>query len=103
VDSVIREVKEETGLEIANVRLCGLKHFVRRDDSRYIVLFYRTDCFSGTLKSSAEGKVFWMERSELTGERIAHGFDSMLKVFEDENLSENYWYLEKEEWKMINR
>ena len=27
VDSVIREVKEETGLDIANVQLCGIKQF----------------------------------------------------------------------------
>lgn len=28
VDSVIREVKEETGLDISNVQLCGIKQYV---------------------------------------------------------------------------
>lgn len=37
-DSVVREVSEETGLEIADVRLCGVRHWVPPDnDHRYIV------------------------------------------------------------------
>ena len=104
VSSVIREVKEETGLDIADVQLCGMKHFVQKDgSSRYIVLLYRTSNYSGELKSSAEGRVFWMERSELTGEKLAHGFDSMLDVFEDEHLSENFWYYQNEKWMMKNQ
>ena len=33
VDSVIREVKEETGLSISDVRLCGLKQFMEEDET----------------------------------------------------------------------
>ena len=55
VDSVIREVKEETGLTIENPVLCGIKQFQTRDDARYVVLFYKTNRFSGELKSSNEG------------------------------------------------
>lgn len=58
-DSVIREVKEETGLDIRNPVLCGVKHFYTTDDKRYLVLFYKTKEFSGTLKSSEEGEVYW--------------------------------------------
>ena len=90
VRSVIREVKEETGLDIADVRLCGLKQFTRRNgEYRYIVLFYRTSTFSGELRSSAEGRVFWIERNELEQCELADGFLQMLPVFEDESKSEN--------------
>ena len=37
VDSVIREVKEETGLDIQSPKLCGVKDWVNSDGSRYIV------------------------------------------------------------------
>lgn len=44
VDSVIREVKEETGLDIFDVRLCGVKQFTPKDSlCRYIVFFFKTN------------------------------------------------------------
>ena len=94
VRSVIREVKEETGLDIANVRLCGVKQFTHRTEGyRYIVLFYKTSTFTGTLRSSGEGKVFWIKRSELMQHTLAEGFETMLEVFENDALSENYhWF-----------
>ena len=51
VDSVIREIYEETGLTIENPRLCGIKDWVREDGRRYIVFLFKTDRFSGELKS----------------------------------------------------
>ena len=35
VDSVIREIKEETGLDISNVELCGVKQFTYNHRRRY--------------------------------------------------------------------
>ena len=35
VESVIREVKEETGLTIKNPKLVGMKHFYTTDNERY--------------------------------------------------------------------
>ena len=95
VDSVVREVKEETGLEISNVRLCGIKQYIppagAKDYDRYIVLLYRTNTFAGQLQSSDEGRVFWIEREELKNHQLPHGFEWMVDVFEHEELSENYW------------
>lgn len=56
-EAVIREVYEETGLRIESPRICGVKDWIRDNNVRYIVLFYKTDKFSGTLRSSAEGKL----------------------------------------------
>ena len=94
VRSVIREVKEETGLDITNVQLCGIKQFTHRNgDYRYIVLFYKTSVFSGELRASDEGRVFWVRRSELDRYTLAEGFAEMLEVFKRNNLSENYhWF-----------
>ena len=64
VESVIREVWEETGLTIENPILCGTKQFQTRNNERYVVLFYKTNRFSGELKSSEEGEVFLYRYSE---------------------------------------
>lgn len=103
VESVVREVKEETGLDISNVRLCGMKQWADKDKSyRYIVLFYKTDSFSGELKSSSEGEVFWINKSELMNYKLADGFKGMFDVFDTETLSENYHWFENGQWKMKN-
>ena len=104
VDSVIREVKEETGLDIANVQLCGVKQFTHREGKyRYIVFFYKTNTYSGELKSSEEGNVFWIDKSELKDYVLADGFESMFEVFDNDNLTENYWWLEGDVWKEENK
>ena len=41
VDSVIREMKEETGLTIENPKLCGIKEWVNEDGTRYIVFLFK--------------------------------------------------------------
>ena len=104
VDSVIREVKEETGLDISNVRLCGMKQWTQRDgEYRYIVFFYKTNEFFGELKSSDEGRVFWIKKSELMSYPLANDFEKMFEVFDNDNLSENYYWLEDNEWKVENK
>ena len=100
VESVIREVWEETGLTIENPVLCGSKQFQTRDDARYVVLFYKANRFSGALRSSDEGEVFWIPRNTLTDYTIANDFEDMLRVFESDDLSEFYYYKEDGSWKM---
>ena len=98
-DAVIREVWEETGLTIVAPRLCGIKSWPKPDGSRYIVLFYKTDRFSGELHSSPEGKVFWTNLDALPSLHLAKDMDDMLKVFLDDNLSEFYYFVENEKWR----
>jgi len=104
VSSVIREVKEETGLDIRDARLCGVKQWThRRGEYRYIVFLYQTDTFSGELQESDEGRVFWVPLDEIMNYPLAEGFDQMLPVFLQEELTENYhWYAEGE-WHCENR
>ncbi len=99
VESVIREVREETGLTIEDPVLCGTKQFQDRDDARYVVLFYRASRFSGELQSSDEGKVFWIKRSDLTNYTLAPDMEAMVQVMESDHLSEFYYYKENGSWK----
>ena len=89
--SVIREVWEETGLEIRHPRLCGVKQFRSAEGARFVVLLYKTDEFSGVLKGSEEGDVFWLERSEVEKRPMTPDFPEMLRVFERDDLSELYY------------
>ena len=100
VESVIREVWEETGLVIENPILCGTKQFQTSKGERYVVFFYKTDRFSGELKSSDEGEVFWIPRTDLGKYVLCDDFPDMVKVFESEDLSEVYYYTEDGSWKL---
>ena len=94
-DAVIREVYEETGLTIEQPVLCGIKQFQTiRGNERYVVLLYRTDRFSGELRSSEEGRVFWISRSTLNRYTLVDDFEKMLAVFENEQISELYYHRE---------
>ena len=98
VDSVIREVREETGLTVEDPILCGIKQFQTDENERYVVLFFKTDSFSGELKSSDEGEVFWVPREELPKLPLSIDFLDMVRIFESDHLSEFYWCKENETW-----
>lgn len=88
VDSVIREIHEETNLTIENPRLCGIKDWVEEDGRRYIVFLFKTDRFSGELKSSEEGRVFWTELDSLLELPVIWHMDRMLRIFDKEEFAE---------------
>lgn len=99
VEAVIREVREETGLTIEDPMLCGTKQFQTESDARYVVLFYKATRFSGTLKASDEGEVFWIDRKDLTNYPLSLDMEAMVQVMESEKLSEFYYYQENGDWK----
>lgn len=104
VDSTIREIFEETGLKISNLKLCGIKQGTQKEGKyRYIVLFYKTNSFCGELRSSDEGEVFWINRKDIDNYVLAYGFKSMLEVFENDDLSENYHWYENNKWHSQNK
>ncbi len=98
VAAVIREVFEETGLTIQDPVLCGTKQFQDENDARYVVLFYKASRFSGELKSSEEGEVFWIDREKLTDYPLAPDMEAMVQVMESDSLSEFYYYKEDGSW-----
>lgn len=88
-DSVVREVKEETGLTISHPQLVGVKQFYDHNDKRYLVFFYIAEQFSGTVKESDEGKLTWMSAKELKKQKLAYNFDHDLPVFFEQTISEH--------------
>ena len=98
--SVIREIFEETGLTIENPHLCGVKEWENQDGSRYVVLLYKTDKFSGELKNSAEGEVFWVRFDELSKLKLGLDFDKHLELFLNDDLSEGFYENTADGWKL---
>ena len=96
-EAVKREMKEETGLDIYEPKLCGVKQFPI-DGGRYIVFLYKTDKFSGELLSSDEGKMEWVKRSETAKIETVSDFELMLRVFDEDSLSEFQYVIENGEW-----
>ncbi|MGF0033481.1 8-oxo-dGTP diphosphatase [Bariatricus sp. SGI.154] len=95
VRSTIREVKEETGLDVSELRLCGIKQFPYRN-GRYIVFCFKTDVFEGEVISSDEGNVFWIDKKDISRYALAEGFQEMMEIFEKDELSENYHWFDGE-------
>ena len=92
-ESVIREVKEETGLTIKNVKLCGVKDWCFENNSkRYIVFLYKTSDFCGELiPKSNEGKNFWVSKEELENLNTASTFIDTSQIFTDSNTNELFF------------
>ena len=78
--AMIREIFEETGLKIKHPLLCGIKQFPRKDNKRYIVLLYKANDFEGQIKSSKEGEIFWIERTDLRNYSLPENFAEMLQI-----------------------
>ncbi len=95
-DAAIREVFEETGLTVSKLQLCGIQDFLIDGDIRYCVYFYKTNHFSGELRSSSEGNTFWAKRSALMDMNLSRGMESILKLYDDETISEQFFYKEND-------
>lgn len=98
VDSVIREMKEETGLIVDNLQICGTKDWVMEEGIRYLVFFYKTNQFHGELKSSREGEMKWMTVEEMKQGKMAQDMEDMLRVFLEDDLNESHYVIENEKW-----
>lgn len=100
VESVIREMKEETGLDIRHPKLCGIKQFPK-NGGRYLVFLFKTDEFSGELHSSEEGEMQWVKRSRIADYPTVDDFEELLFVFERDDLNEFIYEMENDEWNVV--
>lgn len=98
-ESVIREIKEETNLNISDLKFCGIKDwFDSTKKEKMLIFLFKTNKFDGTLlESSSEGKNYWVKKSELLKLDLAPGFENDLELFDDENF-EIFWKESNNEW-----
>ena len=91
-ESTIREIKEETGLDISGLESCGIIDWYNSDThDRWLIFLYRTECFSGQLVSETEeGKVFWIDMTDIYNQKLASGMETYLKLFFGDKYNEAY-------------
>lgn len=92
-EAVIREVREETGLEIENPQLCGVYHWIK-SGVHQVLFLYKTQEYKGTLRRSEEGPVYWIEREAFKKKELAGGMEYVLKIMESPQINECYMRLE---------
>ena len=91
VDSVVREMREETGLTVLDPRLIGSKSWMKDDGSRYLVLLYTASQYEGELHSSEEGEIRWMTLEEMRAGKMVDGMELFFRVYLDGDVNE-IWY-----------
>lgn len=85
--AVVREIWEETGLTIKDPVLRGIYHWYR-DGFHQVGLLYRATEFTGELKSSEEGRVYWISRAEYEKKELAVGMTRVLELMDNDSLTE---------------
>ena len=97
VDAVIREMQEETGLTVRNPRLVGVKQFPL-EAGRYVVLLFKATEWSGTLTSSEEGGMQWVEYSRIPSMKAVDDLEEMLHMMNTPELTEFQYLIRDGEW-----
>ena len=100
--SMVREIREETGLTVSNLRMCGVVEWEtigeRADgspaeveaNSKYIVFMFRTSTYAGDLKSSAKGQMEWMTLDEMRKGGLAPHMEEYIRVMLDDDVPQAY-------------
>ena len=96
-DSMIREVREETGLVIENPKLCGIYDWMTEENVRYLVLIYKATTYGGELCASDEGQVRWIRKADFLKEKLAHGMDKVFEIIEGDTFTECFFDTEIQE------
>ena len=78
--SVIREIKEETGLTLKEVECVGAINWLdEENDIRHLCILYRSNKFEGQLISSNEGEMLWISLKDVDKYPQSIDFDKVLK------------------------
>ena len=105
VDAVVREMWEETGLTVLDPVLCGVKQFpldgADYKNGRYLVFLFRATRFSGSLRSSEEGRMYWLSPDELKTVNLVEDLHELLQVMQSDNLSEFQYLVEDGAWNVV--
>ena len=90
-------MKEETGLDVKNPHLAGVKQFPI-NDGRYVVLLFKATEYSGTVLSSDEGKMEWVESNRLSEINTVDDFEDLMRVINDPALTEFQYLVDGDTW-----
>lgn len=92
-ECVIREVLEESGLAIKNLKLCGFITFPQQEGEDWYVFVFTADKFEGKLVPSSEGKLEWVNDEKIMELNISEGDKIFMPwIFENKFFSAKFIY-----------
>ena len=83
IDALIREIKEETGLDVISYRFRGTIYFSNDDFSEVMYLF-TVDKYDGELIECNEGTLMWVDKSSLNELHMWEGDKIFLQYLLDD-------------------
>ena len=103
IESTIREIKEETGLTILNLEICGFKNFFDfKKNYRYMVFLFKTSTYTGPLlEECPEGRNFWMPISKLKEVKLSESFDITIDNIYLGDKKEIFYSNQNKDWDMF--
>lgn len=75
----IREIKEETGLDVSNVRYCGTTHIDAGESTGILLFVFVAETTSREVVDSEEGSLHWLPIQDVLTQ-IQQGSDELLLV-----------------------
>ena len=96
LEAIIREIKEETSLDVIDIRYRGLIHFYFDDFIEHMYL-YSVHSFSGEVSQCDEGTLYWVKINEFKNLPMWEGDKYFVKsILEDEDDFEYEFVYEKD-------
>lgn len=83
-EGIIREIKEETGLNAKNVKLKGIITFILPKWENELCFVYTCDEYEGIMHECDEGELVWVDKKDINKLNLWEGDKLFLpKLFED--------------------
>ena len=80
-----------------NPQLVGVKQFPIKE-GRYVVLLFKATEYSGTIVSSDEGQMEWVESNRLSEINTVDDFDDLMRIINDPTLTEFQYLVYGDTW-----
>lgn len=65
LQGAVREIREETGLEVDNIRFCGVSHIDAGQATGILLLIFRAEALSRDFQDSVEGRLEWVPQADV--------------------------------------
>ena len=79
-DCLLREVKEETGLELTSYQFRGIVTFISDEWPDEYMCLYSADKYTGDIGNCDEGELVWVEKGKIMDLNIWEGDKIFLKL-----------------------
>ena len=79
-DCLLREVKEETGLELTSYQFRGIVTFISDEWPDEYMCLYTADKYTGDIGNCDEGELVWVEKEKIMDLNIWEGDKIFLKL-----------------------